>query len=128
MERSTADVERLVALFDELGIRAIEPRPVTADDGDAADRVLREYNRVAADFDIVEASIYATVSTDSRNERAQGLMSELEPAEAAMRPLLARLADWVAALGAESLAGGQRRGRGAPRPAQPVRRARRRIR
>ncbi len=104
LERSTADVERLVALFDDLGIRAIEPRPVTADDGDAADRVLREYNRVAAEFDIVEASIYATVSTDSRNERAQGLMSELEPAEAAMRPLLARLADWVAALGAESLA------------------------
>jgi len=104
MERSTTDVERLVTLFDELGIRAIDPRPVTADDGEAADRVLREYNRIAAEFDIVEASIYATVSTDSRNERAQGLMSELEPAEATMRPLLARLADWVAALGAESLA------------------------
>ncbi|MET0908392.1 MAG: M3 family metallopeptidase, partial [Ilumatobacteraceae bacterium] len=104
MERSTADVDRLVTLFDELGIRAIEPRRATADDGEAADRVLREFNRVAAEFDVLEASIYATVSTDSRNERAQGLMSELEPAEAAMRPLLARLADWVASLGAESLA------------------------
>jgi oligoendopeptidase F len=105
MERSTSDVERLVTLFDELDIRAHAPRPATADDGEAADRVLREYNRVAADLDIVEASIHATVSTDSRNQRAQGLMSELEPAEAAMRPLLARLADWVASLGAESLAG-----------------------
>ncbi len=104
MERSASDVERLVALFDELGIRAIDPRPATVVDGAAADRVLDEYNRVAADLDIVEASIYATVSTDSRDARAQGLMSELEPSEAAMRPLLARLADWVAALGAESLA------------------------
>ncbi len=104
MERSTADVERLVALFDELGIRAIEPRAAEAADGEAADRVLREFNRVAADFDIVEASIYATVSTNSRDEQAQGLMSELEPAEAAMRPLLARLSDWVRALGAGSLA------------------------
>ena len=104
MERSTADVDRLVTLFDELGIRAIEPRSATADDGAAADRALREYNRVAAELDIVEASIYATVATDSRDARAQGLLSELEPAEAAMRPLLARLADWVSALGAESLA------------------------
>ena len=104
MERSSTDVERLVTLFDELGIRAVEPRPATPDDGAAADRVLREYNRVAADLDIVEASIYATVATNSRDARAQGLLSELEPAEAAMRPLLARLADWVSALGAESLA------------------------
>ena len=104
MEQSTADVERLVALFDELGIRAIEPREPDAADGDAADRVLREFNRVSAGFDIVEASIYATVSTNSRDEQAQGLMSELEPAEAAMRPLLARLSDWVQALGAASLA------------------------
>jgi oligoendopeptidase F len=104
MEKSSSDVDRLVALFDELGIRATGTRDATADDGAAADRVLREYNRVAADLDIVEASIYATVSTNSRDARAQGLMSELEPAEAAMRPLLARLADWVASLGAESLA------------------------
>ena len=104
MEQSTADVERLVALFDELGIRAIEPREPDAADGDAADRVLREFNRVSAGFDIVEASIYATVSTNSRDEQAQGLMSELEPAEAAMRPLLARLSDWVQALGAAPLA------------------------
>ena len=104
MERSTTDVERLVALFDELGVRAIEPRDATAADGETADRVLQEFNRVSADFDIVEASIYATVSTNSRDEQAQGLMSELEPAEAAMRPLLARLSDWVQALGAESLA------------------------
>ncbi len=104
MERSASGVERLVALFDELGVRAVEPRAATTADGEAADRVLREFNRVSADFDIVEASIYATVATNSRDAQAQGLLSELQPAAAAMRPLLARLSDWVKALGADSLA------------------------
>ncbi len=80
------------------------PREPHAADGEAADRALREFNRVSAEFDIVGASVYATVSTNSRDEQAQGLMSELEPAEAALRPLLARLSDWVQALGAEALA------------------------
>ena len=122
---STADVERLVTLFDELGIRAIEPREPDAADGEAADRVLREFNRVSAGFDIVEASIYATVSTNSRDEQAQGLMSELEPAEAAMRPLLARLSDWVQALGAAPLAQVSDEVGRAPRPADPPRGTRR---
>jgi oligoendopeptidase F len=104
MERSSADVERLVALFDELGIGAITDRAPTADDGESTDRAITEYNRVAADFDLVEASIYASVATDSRDAQAQGLLSELEPAEAALRPLIARLADWVQALGVDELA------------------------
>ncbi len=104
MERSCADIERLVVLFDDLGIGAIARREPTAADGASADRAITEYNRIAADVDIVEASIYATVATDSRDQRAQGLLSELEPSEAAMRPLLARLADWVQALGPDALA------------------------
>ena len=96
-------------------------READAADGEAADRVLREFNRVAADFDIVEASIYATVSTNSRDEQAQGLMSELEPAEAAMRPLLARLSDWVQALGAASLARVSDEAARAPRATHPTR-------
>ncbi|MEL6893375.1 MAG: M3 family oligoendopeptidase [Actinomycetota bacterium] len=105
MERSAADVERLVQLFDELDVRAVEARTPQADDGATADRVVNEYNRVADDLDLLGAYIYATVSTDSRDTIAMAAMSELEPVEARLRPLLARLADWVHALGVEPLAG-----------------------
>jgi hypothetical protein len=50
LERSTTDVGRLVALFDELGIRAVAPRPATARDGEHADQAIAAYNRVASDY------------------------------------------------------------------------------
>jgi oligoendopeptidase F len=89
-ERSTADVERLIVLFDELNIRATDQRALTDADGTAADRVIIEFNRVSDDLDLLDAYVYATVSTDSRNAQAQSL--------------LARLAEWVKSLGADRLA------------------------
>ncbi len=94
-EQAGADVDRLIALFDEHGIRAVEHRSARAEDGAAADAVIAEYNRVAADLDLLGAYIYASVSTDSRNATAQAELSEIEPIESRLRPLLARLADWV---------------------------------
>jgi pepF/M3 family oligoendopeptidase len=73
-------------------------------DGEAADSVISTFNNVVEAQEILGAYIYATVSTDSRNERAQGLLSEMETLDARVSPLLARLADWVAALGTEQLA------------------------
>ena len=91
-ERSTADVERLIALFDELNIRATDQRTLTDADGTAADRAIIEFNRVSDDLDLLDAYVHATVSTDSRNAQAQSLMSEIDMVGASMRPLLARLA------------------------------------
>jgi oligoendopeptidase F len=104
MERSDAEATRLVALFDEHDVRATARRPVTAADGAAADAVIATYNRVVADTDITEAAVYATVATDSRDEHASALFSQLEVSQATVRPLLARLADWVSSLGADELA------------------------
>ena len=104
-EQVGADVTRLVALWDEHGIRAVEPRPVTAADGAAADAVIAAYNRTSTAMSRVGAAIYATVTTDSRDERASSLLSELTQLDAVVTPLLARLADWVRALGADELAG-----------------------
>ena len=42
--------------------------------------------------------VYATVSTNSRDERAQSLFAEVLTIEARLAPLVARLADWVSAL------------------------------
>ncbi|MFT6813552.1 MAG: oligoendopeptidase F, partial [Ilumatobacter sp.] len=77
-EQSTADVERLIALFDELDIRSASKGALTDTDGAAADRAIREFNRVSADLDLLDAYVYATVSTDSRNAQAQALMSEID--------------------------------------------------
>jgi oligoendopeptidase F len=104
LEQARADSDRLVALFDELDIRATDTRPVTADDGAAADRALRELNRVTDAVNLLRAYVYATVATDSRHERAQAVFSETRQLDATLRPLSSRLADWVAALGVDDLA------------------------
>ena len=104
MESAGAGVTRLEALFEEHNIRAVTPRPVQPADGEAADSVISTFNNVVEAQEILGAYIYATVSTDSRNEHAQGLLSEMETLDARVSPLLARLADWVAALGTEQLA------------------------
>jgi oligoendopeptidase F len=104
MERLGAETTRLVALFDEHGVRAIEPRPVTEDDGRTADAVISAFNDVTRLVDELGATVYAFVSTDSRDERAQRLLSRLETDQARITPLLARLADWVHALGVDELA------------------------
>jgi pepF/M3 family oligoendopeptidase len=103
MERLGADVSRLEALFEEHGIRAVEPRDVTTADGATADTAIAAYNDTLAEMEILESYVYATVSTDTRAEAAQALLSELSVLYARTRPLVARFADWVASLGAESL-------------------------
>ena len=104
LERSGADVGRLEALFDESDVRATAARTPTARDGEVADAVIRAFNACAKDLEVLAAYVYATVSTDSRDERAQSLLSELEVLESRTTPLLARLADWVASLDADALA------------------------
>ncbi|MEY3111986.1 MAG: hypothetical protein RIT23_1117, partial [Actinomycetota bacterium] len=104
MERLGASITRLEALFEEHNIRAIEPRTPSAADGQAADATIAAFNSTVADSEILLSYVYATVSTNSRDERAQGLLSELENLDARVSPLLARLADWVASLGASDLA------------------------
>jgi oligoendopeptidase F len=103
-ERVSAGADRLVALFDEHDIRAVDPRPVTAADGEAADAVISAYNALSDEFRELGATVYATLTTDSRDELAQSLASRLDLDEAKVGPLLARLADWVHALGVDELA------------------------
>ena len=104
LEQSRADVDRLVGLFDELGVRATDPRPPNEADGVAADQALRELNRVTEATSLLHVYVYATVATDSRDQQAQAIYSEVRQTDAALRPLTARLADWVASLGVDELA------------------------
>ena len=98
LERAAADADRLVAIFDDHGVRAIEPRPATDHDGTVANEVIRAFNETLEHLSLMRAYVYATVSTNSRDERAQSLLSELGVIDSHISPLLARLADWVNAL------------------------------
>ena len=110
MEQVEAAIGRLVTEFDQRDVRATEPRVVTDTDGETTDVVIDAYNSVAEELDHLVSYVYATVSTDSRNDQAQALMSEINALEARVRPLLARLADWVQALGVRELAAVSTRG------------------
>ncbi len=104
LERNASDVVRLTALFDEHGIRAVASRPVTADDGAAADAVVRALNAFEEHSNVTGAYLVALNRTDSFDETAQALLGEFDMARAPVRSLQARLADWVAALGVSELA------------------------
>ncbi len=103
LEEIGAGVSRLVGLFDEHDVRSVESRELTPQDGMNIDSVLNEYNRVSREYEDIYAYVYATVSTDSRHERAQSLMSELDDLGAKLGPLSARLADWSASLGVAAM-------------------------
>ena len=86
MERAERrDSTASAALFDEHDVRAVEPRPVTADDG--ASRRRRDPATNDADRPssrCSEAVVYATVATDCFDETAAGDCSaELESIDAA---------------------------------------------
>jgi pepF/M3 family oligoendopeptidase len=98
LERVKSDVGRLEALYDELGIRALPDGvspTVDSETGNRLDRAIRDFNAVVAQTEILEAFVYATVATNTRDETAQALLSEIEVAGSRITPLLARLADFV---------------------------------
>ncbi|MEO5724323.1 MAG: mycothiol synthase, partial [Ilumatobacteraceae bacterium] len=103
MERADADATRLTAMFDHLNIRATTARAVSEADGEAADRVIQAYNDALAHLSITGAFVHAAVSTNSYDAHAQGVASELDGVQARLAPLMARLAEWVAALGVDQL-------------------------
>jgi oligoendopeptidase F len=105
LERAGAELTRVEALFEQHGVRGVESRPVTPDDGEAADEVLDAFNDVSEQLQVLWATIYATVATDSRDEPAQALLSEVSVLDARTAPLLARLAVWVESLDVGELAG-----------------------
>lgn len=103
-EQIGADVDRLLATYDELDIRLTDAREPTAADGAAADRVLQQHNAVMGALGDLEAYVYASVATNTRNQQAQALLGSIEELGAKVGPLMARLAEWVGALGVDALA------------------------
>jgi len=105
MERLSAEVGRLEHLFDDNDIRGRGDRdPLPADlAGQRAQEAIDGFNRVVADLEVLEAYVYATVATNTRDERAQSLLSEIEVLGSRVTPLLARLAEFAADQGVDAL-------------------------
>jgi oligoendopeptidase F len=104
LEGVYADVDRLAARYDELGIRAIEPRAATDADIAGLETVLEATNEIQIELRRLSAYLYALTTTDSRDDRAAALQVELQTRTAALAPLAKRLGSWIAALGVDDVA------------------------
>jgi oligoendopeptidase F len=106
-EGLVADIARLGALYDRHGVRAIEDReagtPVSHDEVGAFEDVLDATNDVQEQVRLVTAYLHGFISTDTHDDEATALQSQLQPHLARLRTLSTRLSAWIAGLGAESL-------------------------
>ncbi len=98
-----AELDRLVAAYDAHGVGAVDPHPPSPEDVAALEEVLTATNEVEQAHATLTAYVASYVTTDSRDGEAQGIYSTLLRHSATLRQLSARLAAWVAALGAEAL-------------------------
>lgn len=104
IERVGADIERLQALFDEHDVRAGDPLPATPASASAAAEVLRAFNDVLRHAQLVENFAYAALATNSMDDTAQTVSSEIAQRTAPARALLARLGAWARRLDLATLA------------------------
>ncbi len=78
LERSAPTPTAWRRLFDEHDVRAIDPRPVDRRRRRGRRRRDRRLQRRCCDAsEQLDAYVFATVSTDSRDEQAQALLSEI---------------------------------------------------
>src|SRR5262245_57336544 len=77
LEGVYARVDRLVALYEELGIRTTDPRPVVADDVAALESVLDATNELQTELRPVVTFLYGRITTDSRDDLAAARHVEL---------------------------------------------------
>ena len=73
-----ADVDRLVALYDELDIRDGVPRGITDADVAALEAVLAATNELQSELRPIATYLYASISTDSRDDVAAARHVELQ--------------------------------------------------
>ena len=103
LEGVYARVDRLAALYDELGIRATDGRPVADADVAALEAILAATNELQGELRPVVTYLYALVTTDSRNDLAAARHVELQTRAAPLAPLGKRLGAWLASLDVEQL-------------------------
>lgn len=102
-EQLGADVDRLVALYDEHDVHGGERRPVDDAAVAAFEAVVEATNRVMETQRLLSAYVQAFVTTDARDAVAAATASRLQAQSARVRALFTRFEAWVASLGADEL-------------------------
>ncbi len=96
-EGVTADLQRLLALYDRHDVRGGDPiGEVDAALCAAVDEVLDATNDLMARVRLVAAYLYAFVSTDARDDRASSRQAQLQQELAEMTRLTKRFEAWMA--------------------------------
>ena len=98
-EELGADLTRLTALYDEHDVRGGDDK--TVDDATVAafESVLAETNEVMDRVKLLSGFLSSYVTTDARNDLAQGELSQLQAELSQLARLRSRFDAWVAALG-----------------------------
>jgi pepF/M3 family oligoendopeptidase len=105
-EGVTADLARLEALYDRHDVRDGPRVAPTLADHEAVAEVLAATNTLMEQVRLVNAYLYAHVSTDARDDAASGLQSQLQQELAPLTRLTKRFEAWTARFGAEALTQG----------------------
>ena len=98
-EELGADLTRLTALYDEHDVRGGADKNVDDAAVAAFDAVLEETNMVMDRVQLLSGFLSSYVTTDARNDLAQGELSQLQAELSQLARLRSRFDAWVAALG-----------------------------
>jgi oligoendopeptidase F len=102
-EELGADLQRLTALYDEHDVRGGDDKQVDDATVQAFEQVLDETNAVMDRTRLLTAYLNSFVSTDARDDLAQGELSQLQAELSQLARLRSRFDAWVAALGDSEL-------------------------
>lgn len=102
-EGLSADLARLVALYDLHDVRGGDPRTADEQLGAAVDEVLAATNGLMARVRLVSAYLYAFVSTDARDDAAARRQAALQQELAELVRLTKRFEAWMARLPLDDL-------------------------
>ena len=98
-----AGVARLTALYDTHDVRDGDAVDLDDDAIKAFEEVVKETNELQDEVRLVNAYLYAFITTDAHEDRAAAMHSQLQAQLAPLRTLSTRFAAWIARLGADEL-------------------------
>ncbi|HEX5166540.1 MAG TPA: M3 family oligoendopeptidase [Thermomicrobiales bacterium] len=98
-----AGIDGLAELFDQNGVERRDPSPLDAATVAAVDEVIERMNAVIEAAANLGSYISAFISTDSRNDRAQAIMSGYQQQGARLQKLETRFTAWVGSLDVDGL-------------------------
>jgi pepF/M3 family oligoendopeptidase len=104
-EQVGAEVGRLQARFDELGVRGGDPLAVTPEVVDAADEVIGSFNRLLTNMRRIGSYLYGHTTTDATDAVAAGALSRYQASVAPFATLDGRFDAWLARLPLAELIG-----------------------